>query len=108
MDIRLTEMLEGAKSARGTAVIIDVFRAFSLECYFFARGARRVGQAGGLTTAQQTTLDLVASAQRLQQLVKRIRFYDAGEQVRLANGAAEPCRGRNGIVRVIYEKIRVS
>ena len=53
MDIRLTEMLEGAKSARGTAVIIDVFRAFSLECYFFARGARRVFAAGELETAYE-------------------------------------------------------
>ena len=42
MEIRLTELLEGARSARGTAVIIDVFSAFSLACYIFAQGAERV------------------------------------------------------------------
>ena len=53
MDIRIAEMLEGAKNARGTAVIIDVFRAFSLECYFFAGGAQSVFAAGGLETAYE-------------------------------------------------------
>ena len=33
MDIKITHFVEGAKAATGVAVIIDVFRAFSLECY---------------------------------------------------------------------------
>ena len=35
-------MLEGAKKAKGIAVVIDVFRAFSVEAYLFAGGAERV------------------------------------------------------------------
>ena len=41
MDIRILELIEGAKRAQGLTVVIDVFRAFSLECYLFARGARK-------------------------------------------------------------------
>jgi len=33
MDIRILHQLEGAKAAEGLAVIIDVFRAFSVECF---------------------------------------------------------------------------
>ena len=40
MDIRILELIEGAKLAEGLTVVIDVFRAFSLECYLFARGAK--------------------------------------------------------------------
>ncbi len=40
MEIKILELLEGARGARGLAVVIDVFRAFSLEVCLFARGAR--------------------------------------------------------------------
>ncbi len=39
MDIQILQLIEGAKQARGLAVIIDVLRAFSLECYLTQRGA---------------------------------------------------------------------
>ena len=39
MNITIRRLIEGAKKAEGLAVIIDVFRAFSLECYLFAAGA---------------------------------------------------------------------
>lgn len=42
MDIQILHLLEGAKNARGMTVIIDVFRAFSLECYIYACGAERI------------------------------------------------------------------
>ena len=50
-EVWITELLEGARAARGTAVIIDVFRAFSVECYLFDRGVRRVLAVGELQTA---------------------------------------------------------
>ena len=40
--IRILKTIEGAKEAEGLTVMIDVFRAFSLECYLFAAGARRI------------------------------------------------------------------
>ena len=42
MKIRILKTIEGAGEAEGLAVMIDVFRAFSLECYLFAAGARRI------------------------------------------------------------------
>ena len=32
MEIQILELIEGARAARGLTVIIDVFRAFTLEC----------------------------------------------------------------------------
>ena len=53
MKIRILQGVEEAKKARGTAVVIDVFRAFSLECYLFASGAERILPVGEVETARQ-------------------------------------------------------
>ena len=53
MKISIFELLDGAKKARGTAVIIDVFRAFSLECHLFAAGAARVLAVGDAERAYE-------------------------------------------------------
>lgn len=42
MEIRILELVEGARKAEGLAVIIDVFRAFSVACYVFQNGAQRI------------------------------------------------------------------
>lgn len=42
VDIKISGLLEGAQQATGLAVIIDVFRAFSLECYAIAAGAEKI------------------------------------------------------------------
>jgi 2-phosphosulfolactate phosphatase len=42
MDIRITEFITGAEKAEGLTVIIDVFRAFSVACYAFDGGIRRI------------------------------------------------------------------
>lgn len=39
MKINIYQMIEGAKSARGLTVIIDVFRAFTVEAYLLEKGA---------------------------------------------------------------------
>ena len=46
MTIQILHLIEGAKQAEGLAVIIDVFRAFSLEPYLFAAGAERIRPVG--------------------------------------------------------------
>lgn len=53
MKIELLQGVEGAKRARGLTVVIDVFRAFSLECYLFAAGADRVLPVGAESTARR-------------------------------------------------------
>lgn len=42
MDIRILGQLEGASQAEGLTVIIDVFRAFTVECFVSERGAERI------------------------------------------------------------------
>jgi 2-phosphosulfolactate phosphatase len=42
MKISILHLTEGAKNAEGLTVVIDVFRAFSLECYLYANGAKLI------------------------------------------------------------------
>lgn len=51
MQVRILQLIEGAKEATGITVIIDVFRAFSVEAYFMALGARKVIPVGNVETA---------------------------------------------------------
>lgn len=53
MDIEILENIDGAKRARGLAVIIDVFRAFSLEAYLFGRGAAKIYAVGSEAMARE-------------------------------------------------------
>ncbi|MFW6081301.1 MAG: 2-phosphosulfolactate phosphatase, partial [Desulfosalsimonas sp.] len=52
MDVRIVNYPEGAAESRGPAVIIDVFRAFSVACYAFDRGAKKIIAAASLDTAR--------------------------------------------------------
>lgn len=46
MNISIYQCLDGSKKAKGIAVIIDVFRAFTLEPYLFNRNAKTVYAVG--------------------------------------------------------------
>ena len=51
MNIEILHMVDGAKKARGITVIIDVFRAFSVEAYFFASGVKEIIPVGDVNLA---------------------------------------------------------
>jgi 2-phosphosulfolactate phosphatase len=51
MQIEVLDFVEGARNARGVAVVIDVFRAFSVACYAYARGAKRLIPVAEIETA---------------------------------------------------------
>lgn len=51
MEIRILHLLEGARAARGLTVIIDVFRAFSLECYLYNMGVKGIHPVGTIEEA---------------------------------------------------------
>lgn len=51
MQIKILELIEGAKQARGLTVIIDVFRAFSMECYMYDKGALAIYPVGDINEA---------------------------------------------------------
>ena len=51
MKINILHMIEGAKQAEGLTVIIDVFRAFSLECYLHDMGVKAIRPVGTIEEA---------------------------------------------------------
>lgn len=53
MEIQILQLLDGAKTASGLVVIIDVFRAFSTACYAFNSGAERIIPIGDINKAYQ-------------------------------------------------------
>lgn len=42
MKVEIYQLIEGARQAKGLTVIIDVFRAFSLEAYLIAQNAKQI------------------------------------------------------------------
>ena len=53
MEIQILQLIEGAKAARGTAVIIDVFRAFTVEVWLAQKGAAHIIPVGDKELAYQ-------------------------------------------------------
>ena len=51
MEVQILRYIEGARQAEGLTVIIDVFRAFSLECYLYAAGAACIHPVGSVEEA---------------------------------------------------------
>ena len=56
--IDMLHLIEGAKQAKGLTVIIDVFRAFSLECYLYDMGVKEIRPVGTIEEAFRRREDL--------------------------------------------------
>jgi 2-phosphosulfolactate phosphatase len=57
MKIQILQLIDGAKKAKGLTVVIDVFRAFSLECYMVHQGARLIIPVGEIEDAYRLKKD---------------------------------------------------
>ncbi len=57
MQIRIMQLIEGARRAEGLTVIIDVFRAFTTACYVFGNGAKRIIPVDDIQLAYQLKED---------------------------------------------------
>ena len=85
MNIRILELIEGAKKAQGLTVIIDVFRAFSLECYLFEKGARKIYPIGKIEDAfamKKEHPDYVLLGERGGAKVEGCDFGNSPSQIR--------------------------
>lgn len=51
MNIDIFHLIDGAKQADGLVVVIDVFRAFSMECWLYALGAKEIRPVGSIEDA---------------------------------------------------------
>ena len=56
MNVRIVDFVAGAQSATGIAVVIDVFRAFSVAAHAMARGAKTVVPIAEVQTARELKL----------------------------------------------------
>lgn len=67
MNIQILQMIEGAKKAKGLTVVIDVFRAFSMEAYMMAQGAEKIIPIGDCDLAyklKKENPDMVLAGER--------------------------------------------
>lgn len=51
MEIEILQLIDGAKKAKGVTVVIDVFRAFTVEAYIMNGGAEKIIPVGDINFA---------------------------------------------------------
>ena len=78
MKVEILEFVEGARNAKGVAVIIDVFRAFSVACYAFDAGAARIIATSGVENAFQLRKQYKNSVLVGERDEKKIEGFDFG------------------------------
>lgn len=72
------EFIEGARNAKGVAVIIDVFRAFTVGCYAYDAGALRIVATAGIEEAFQLKEKYKNSVLVGERDEKRVDGFDFG------------------------------
>jgi 2-phosphosulfolactate phosphatase len=78
MKIEILEFIDGARKAKGVAVIIDVFRAFSVACYAFDAGSDRIIATSSVEEAfrlKEKNLNSILVGERDE---KKIKGFDLG------------------------------
>ena len=88
MEIRRLSLISGAKSSRGLAVIIDVFRAFTTAAYVMANGAECIIPVGSLKEAfrlRREHMDWVLMGERGGRRVEGFDYGNSPHEVNLAD-----------------------
>jgi len=78
MEIKILHLIEGAKHSEGLTVIIDVFRAFSLECYLYDMGVRHIRPVGSIEEALRLKDKLSGSILIGERHGKKCEGFDYG------------------------------
>jgi 2-phosphosulfolactate phosphatase len=78
MNIRILQLIEGARQANGLVVVIDVFRAFSTACYAIERGASGIIPAGSIEEAFRLAEEISGSVLMGEQNERKIPGFDFG------------------------------
>ena len=84
MEVKILQLLEGAKDAQGLTVIIDVFRAFSTACYAFDCGVNRIfpiGEIGVAYQLKEQNPDFVLIGERNEQKPPGFDFGNSPSQI---------------------------
>ena len=78
MKIEKTDFVSGAAEAKGIVVIIDVFRAFSVACYCFKKGAVRIYPVGEIADALSLNKEIPDSILIGERYGKKLEGFDFG------------------------------
>lgn len=78
MKVEILEFVEGARKAKGVAVIIDVFRACTVGCYAFDAGTIRIIATAGVEDAIQMKKKYKNSVLVGERDERRIEGFDFG------------------------------
>lgn len=92
MEIKILQLLDGAKDARGLTVIIDVFRAFSTACYAFGCGASKIFPIGDIKLAYEIKSknpDFMLIGERNEQKPQGFDFGNSPSHLLTANLAGK-------------------
>lgn len=84
MNIRTFQLIEGARKAIGLTVIIDVFRAFSLECFLFDQGAEKIFPVGKVETAfalREKDSELILIGERNEKIIPGFDYGNSPTQI---------------------------
>ncbi len=109
MNVELFQLVEGARKATGLTVIIDVFRAFSLEPYLFSRGVSQIFPVGAIEKAyviKKENPDFLLAGERLERMPEGFDLgnsphYSLGHSVEGKTVIHTTSAGTQGIVNAI-------
>jgi 2-phosphosulfolactate phosphatase len=88
MDISILHLIDGAREAKGLTVIIDVFRAFSLECYLYAQGAELIIPIGNIDQAlalKKANPEFILIGEREEKKIEGFDFGNSPWQIQNIN-----------------------
>jgi 2-phosphosulfolactate phosphatase len=84
MKIKILEFTEGAQEAKGLAVIIDVFRAFTVACYVFDAGAAKLIATGEVDDAfklKESYINALLIGEREERKIKGFDFGNSPTEI---------------------------
>ncbi|MCY1722440.1 2-phosphosulfolactate phosphatase [Prolixibacteraceae bacterium Z1-6] len=84
MNINILQLIDGARVASGTTIIIDVFRAFSTACYAIEKGIQKIYPVGNIELAyllKKHNSDFILAGERNEQKPKGFDFGNSPSQL---------------------------
>ncbi len=110
MEINIYHLKEGALKAVGLTIIIDVFRAFSLECYAFNNGAGEIIAVGDLDMAyllKEKNPDYILLGERNEMIMPGFDYGNSPSHILSADFSGRTLvhttsSGTQGLVNAIY------
>ena len=110
MEIQILHLIEGARAARGTAVVIDVFRAFTVEAYLAKNGAAHIIPVGDKAIAyayKEAHPDAILVGERQGKILPGFDYGNSPSQLEHADLTGKTVihttsAGTQGIANAIY------